>query len=69
MLKNFLIIGGTSGLSLELAKQYTALGHTVFVTGRKNPKIDIIHFIPFTITSNIQETIQEINTMVQIYQK
>jgi len=39
MKKHILIIGGTSGLGLELARQYNALGHHVTVTGRKNPNL------------------------------
>lgn len=34
MKKNFLIVGGTSGVGLELAWHYVADGHTVAVTGR-----------------------------------
>ena len=44
MSENILIIGGTSGLGLELAKQYCALGHKVFITGRKDPKIPDLQF-------------------------
>ena len=36
-----LIIGGTTGLGLELAKQLTANGDSVIVTGRKEIKEDI----------------------------
>jgi enoyl-[acyl-carrier-protein] reductase (NADH) len=32
-----LIIGGTSGLGLELAKQLSDSGDTVYITGRNNP--------------------------------
>ena len=42
MLKIFLIVGGSSGLGLELAKIYNALGHAVFITGRKDPEIENI---------------------------
>jgi short-subunit dehydrogenase len=34
---NVLIIGGTSGLGLEIAKQLSNNGDTVYITGRNNP--------------------------------
>jgi len=37
--KNILIIGGTSGVGLELARRYTLDGHNVCITGRKNPNL------------------------------
>lgn len=39
MKKRILIVGGTSGLGLEIAKRYTLDAHTVCVTGRKNPNL------------------------------
>lgn len=40
MKKNILIVGGTSGVGLELSKYYTKAGHNVCMTGRKNPELD-----------------------------
>ncbi|HSX35515.1 MAG TPA: SDR family oxidoreductase [Patescibacteria group bacterium] len=41
---NALIIGGSSGLGLELAKQLLASGTTVTITGRKDPGVDGLKF-------------------------
>jgi NAD(P)-dependent dehydrogenase (short-subunit alcohol dehydrogenase family) len=67
MLKNILIVGGTSGLGLEMAKIYKGLGHTVFITGRKNPNIRNLHFFYLPITQNADDLIKWINgTLAQI---
>lgn len=50
--KDILIIGGSSGLGLELAKKYKALGHRIIVTGRKDPTIPGIVFVHFDISAN-----------------
>ena len=65
MLKNILIIGGTSGLGLELAKIYGALGHTVFITGRKNPNIHNLNFFKLSIDQNHQNLITQIDELIQ----
>ena len=52
MRKNILIVGGTSGLGLELAGMYSILGHTVFITGRKDPQRQNLKFIPFFIEAS-----------------
>ena len=65
MLKNILIIGGTSGLGLELAKIYGALGHTVFITGRKNPNINNLNFFKLSIDQNHQNLITQIDELIQ----
>ncbi len=64
MLKNILIVGGTSGLGLELATMYAILGHTVFVTGRKNPQQANINFIPFNIEACSKRLIEETNQLI-----
>src|SRR5579872_5174771 len=35
-----LITGGASGIGYELTKQLTALGNTILITGRDQPKMD-----------------------------
>ncbi len=39
-----LVVGGTSGLGLELARDFAELGNDVVITGRSNPKADSIAF-------------------------
>jgi short-subunit dehydrogenase len=53
-----LIIGGTSGLGLELAKLYAAAGDQVIVTGRTDPKSDFAQFHKLDLGGkNLAETI------------
>lgn len=52
MKKNILIIGGTSGVGLELAKHYVGDGHTVCITGRQNPNIERVQFQSLSIESD-----------------
>lgn len=49
MKKNILIVGGSSGVGLELAEHYVAEGHTVCITGRSNPQILEAKFYPLDI--------------------
>jgi short-subunit dehydrogenase involved in D-alanine esterification of teichoic acids len=65
MVKNILIIGGTSGLGLELAKIYDALGHTVFITGRKNPNINKLRFFNLSIDQSDQNLIAQIDELIE----
>ena len=65
MLKNILIIGGTSGLGLELAKIYDALGHTVFITGRKDPNIHSLHFFKLSIDQNNKNLVTQIDELIR----
>lgn len=65
MLKNILIIGGTSGLGLELAKIYATLGHTVFITGRKNPNIHNLNFLKLSIDQNNKNLITQIDELIK----
>lgn len=41
---NTLIIGGSSGLGLAIAKQFADGGATVYVTGVNEPKVDFVKF-------------------------
>lgn len=45
-----MVVGGTSGLGLELAKKYTKAGNKVIITGRHDPKIDQIDFIKLDLS-------------------
>lgn len=61
-----LIIGGTSGLGLELAKIYSHEKNSkVIVTGRKDPKIDFAEFYLFDlgqddISKSIEKFVQDL---------
>ncbi len=52
-----LIIGGSSGLGLELAKQLQSNGYTTHVTGRKDPKANgiIFHKLDLAGTTMVQK--------------
>ncbi len=41
---NVLIVGGSSGLGLALAKEHVDLGDKVIVTGRTKPKVSFVEF-------------------------
>lgn len=47
MKKRILIIGGTSGVGLALARYYAQEGHTVCVTGRREPDIAMYPLIEY----------------------
>lgn len=64
VIKNILIVGGSSGLGLELAKQYSELGHHVFITGRKDPKVKNIKFYNFDISSDSQKLISNVEKLI-----
>jgi len=62
-----LIVGGSSGLGLELAKQLKNK-YEVFITGRKDPKVEGVNFLPFDIKSedSLRHNIEEIFNHVSI---
>lgn len=60
-MESMLIVGGTSGLGCELAKKYSALGHAVVVTGRKDPEIPKIQYIHLPIGDNTDAVIQHVD--------
>lgn len=64
MVKNILIVGGTSGLGLELAKTHADLGHAIFITGRKDPQLKGFEFRCFSVGSNTQELVTKIDTLL-----
>jgi len=69
---NSLIVGGTSGLGLELARNMSTEGSQVFVTGRKDPNVDFAEYKEFDLSvGNLPKRIGEfvtklptINTLV-----
>lgn len=50
---NALIIGGTSGLGLEMARLFRKEGYVVWVTGRTDPKEKMIPFCNFDINHDV----------------
>lgn len=52
---NTLIIGSTSGLGLELAREFTTAGDEVIITGRKDPSLDSVDFRPFDLIGNLAD--------------
>ena len=62
--KNILIVGGSSGLGLELTKAYLALGATVFITGRKDPKLEGARFYYLSIEESIEKLIDDIDSLL-----
>jgi short-subunit dehydrogenase len=69
MLKNILIVGGTSGLGLELARIYSSLGHVIYIAGRKNPNLENIKYIQFSITNDLEKTISEVDNLYSNLEK
>ena len=65
MTKHILIIGGTSGLGFELARQYRELGHHVTVTGRKNPNLAGVGFERLDIGQDTSALISQIDELVK----
>jgi NAD(P)-dependent dehydrogenase (short-subunit alcohol dehydrogenase family) len=63
-IKDILIIGGSSGLGLELAKKYMDLGHRVTVTGRKDPRVIGVTFLLFDISADANNLPQRIDDLV-----
>lgn len=64
MKKNILIIGGTSGLGLELAKHYVDDGHTVCITGRKDPELPNTQFETLSIHADTDQLIVDIDHLL-----
>jgi NAD(P)-dependent dehydrogenase (short-subunit alcohol dehydrogenase family) len=64
MKKNILIIGGTSGVGLELAKHYVHDGHAVCVTGSQDPEFERILFQKLTITSDAKQLVSDLDRVV-----
>lgn len=51
MTKNFLVIGASSGIGLELARILLADGHQVFSASRNNPNLDGVIHMDFDATA------------------
>ena len=74
MKKNILVVGGSSGLGLDLARHYVRMGHTVCITGRHDPGLAGSTYIELDIegdsrnlTSNIDRLLEKfsaVNTLI-----
>ena len=64
--KHILIVGGSSGLGLELARKYITLGHQVTVTGRTDPQCEGVLYVPLDITSDADHLQDGIEKLVEI---
>jgi short-subunit dehydrogenase len=67
MKKNILIVGGTSGLGLELAKHYVSETHTVCITGRHDPQLDGARFIRLSMSADPGQLIQQIDAALTAF--
>ncbi|AEV35508.1 short-chain dehydrogenase/reductase SDR [Pseudovibrio sp. FO-BEG1] len=68
MKKNILIIGGTSGVGLELAKHYATEGHTVCVTGRKQPNLEGVTFQNLAMNHDPVQLGQDIDRVLDSFE-
>lgn len=53
MKKRILIIGGSSGIGLELARHYVSDGHTVCITGRHRPDLPDVQYQHWSISDDV----------------
>lgn len=67
MKKNLLIVGGSSGVGFELARQYVAEGHRVCVTGRTDPKLPGAHFHRLAITASTEALSDDIDGLISAF--
>lgn len=58
-----LILGGSSGLGLALAQRLQD-SYQVTVTGRQDPQVDTLRFIPLDITSDIEKVSTDLEHVV-----
>jgi len=66
--KNILIVGGTSGLGLELAKFYSVDGHQVCITGRNNPSLQHCSFVRLSITDDTDQLIAAVDSVIDKFE-
>ena len=67
MRKTILIVGGSSGIGLELARHYIADGHRVCITGRRDPNLPGAHFFQLPIGASADALIPAINELVSAF--
>jgi NAD(P)-dependent dehydrogenase (short-subunit alcohol dehydrogenase family) len=64
MFNKVLIVGGTSGLGLELAKRCHRLGHTVYIAGRHDPNIQGLKYFNLKIDHETNRFSKQIDNIV-----
>lgn len=67
MKKSILIVGGTSGIGLQLAQHYVHGGHSVCITGRKDPGISGAQFHALPIGPSTVELTVEVDRLVSAF--
>ncbi|MEM8703718.1 MAG: SDR family oxidoreductase [Pseudomonadota bacterium] len=65
MKKNFLIVGGTSGVGLELARQYVDGGHHVTITGRNDPDLAGAGFQRYDVTGDANRLARDTDALLE----
>lgn len=65
MKKKILIVGSSYGVGENLAKHYVADGHTVCITGRRNPNLAGARFHPLAMTENANDLVEDIDRIVE----
>jgi NAD(P)-dependent dehydrogenase (short-subunit alcohol dehydrogenase family) len=68
MKKNILIVGGSSGVGLELARHYVQEGHRVCAMGRTDPKLPGAQFHHLAITASADSLSGGIDSLVSAFQ-
>jgi len=68
MKKNILIVGGSSGVGLELARHYVNEGHRVCFTGRKDPGLANAQFFKLSITASVDDLSKGISNLTASFQ-
>ncbi len=62
--KTILIVGGSSGVGLELARHYVAEGHNVCITGRRDPALAGARFFSLPIGASAEALASGIDDLV-----
>jgi len=65
--KNILIVGGSSGIGLELARHYVGEGHRVCITGRGDPGLSNAQFFRLPITASADDLAKGISDLVAAF--
>ena len=67
MHKTILIVGGSSGVGLELARHYVAGGHRVGITGRRDPELEGASFFPLPIGASAEALAPAIDGVIAAF--